>query len=225
MKAQTSIAASLDPDAELESIAGPQLAATLVIACGALARELVDVLRASRFEHIAITCLPAILHNHPERIVPAVRAKIHTNRSRFGRILCLYGDCGTGGGLDRMLAEEAVERIAGAHCYEFFMGPAAFAAEMDAEPGSFFVTDYLARHFDRLVIQGLGIDRFPELLPIYFGNYSRLIHLAQVEDAELAARARIAADRLGLRFERRWTGLGGLDAFLAPAGVTDGAAA
>lgn len=225
MTEQTQTTASLDPDAGFEASAGPQRAGTLVIACGALARELLDVLRASRFEHMAITCLPAILHNRPERIVPAVRAKIRANRSRYGRMFCLYGDCGTGGELDRMLAEEGVERIAGAHCYEFLMGSTGFAAAMEAEPGSFFVTDYLARHFDRLVIQGLGIDRFPELLPIYFGHYSRLIHLVQVEDGDLTARARLAADRLGLRFERRWTGLGALDAFLAPSGAIDGAAA
>jgi hypothetical protein len=181
----------------------------LVIACGALAREVL----ALQLDHIDVACLPAQLHNHPERIPEAVRAKIRANRSAYDEILCLYGDCGTGGELDRVLAEEGVRRIEGAHCYAFYAGEEAFSRLMEEEPGTFFLTDFLARHFEALVIRGLGLDRFPELRDDYFGNYRRLVHLAQVDDPELTARAKAAADRLGLAYERRFTGLGGIRAF------------
>ena len=182
----------------------------LVIACGALAREVL----ALRLDHIDIVCLPAQLHNHPQRIPEAMRAKIRANRSSYDEILCLYGDCGTGGKLDRVLAEEGVSRIEGAHCYAFYAGEAAFSDLTEEEPGTFFLTDFLARHFDALVIRGLGLDRFPELRDDYFGNYRRLVHLAQFDDPETAAKARAAAERLGLAYERRFTGLEGIRAFL-----------
>ena len=188
----------------------------LVIACGALARELVAVVAANRLDTIKIACLPAILHNRPERIAPAVRDKIRANRDRYDTILCLYGDCGTGGELDRVLAEEGVERIPGAHCYEFFAGAEPFAALTDADPGVFFLTDYLVRHFDRLIIQGLGLDRFPQLLDTYFGNYNRVVYLAQVTDEQLVAKAQLAAARLGLPCEVRVTGLDALNQFVLP---------
>ncbi len=196
---------------------------TLVIACGALARELVAVIAAHRLDALTITCLPAILHNRPEQIPAAVRAKIRAGRRRHDTILCLYGDCGTGGLLDAVLAQEGVERIPGAHCYEFFAGTTDFAALAEAEPGTFFLTDYLARHFDRLVWRGLGLDRFPQLRDDYFGHYRRLVYLAQTDDPVLDARAEAAAARLALAYERRFTGLAGLSAFLAPP-VTAGSA-
>jgi Protein of unknown function (DUF1638) len=184
----------------------------LVIACGALAREIL-ALRDGPLGAFDVTCLPAKLHNRPALIPEAVRRKILANRAAYDQILCLYGDCGTGGELDRVLAEEGITRIAGPHCYAFFAGEAAFAEMMEEEPGTFFVTDFLARHFDGLVIEGLGLDRFPELRDDYFGHYRRLIHLAQTDDPDLAAKAEAAARRLGLTFERRFTGLGGLAAF------------
>ncbi|HEY6335893.1 MAG TPA: DUF1638 domain-containing protein, partial [Alphaproteobacteria bacterium] len=152
-------------------------AAVLLIACGALAHEIMALLRANQWSHMAVQCLPAKLHNTPQQITDAVRAKIRAGRGEFERIFVLYGDCGTGGALDEMLAEEGVERIAGAHCYEFFAGTQEFAELSEADPHSFYLTDFLARHFERLVIQGLGIDRYPELLPLYFGNYRRLVYL------------------------------------------------
>ena len=187
---------------------------TLVIACGALARELAALVRVNHLDHLKITCLPAIWHNHPERIAPSVRAKIRAARGKFAEILCLYGDCGTGGELDRMLEEEGVERIAGTHCYGFFAGTADFDALMDEEPGTFFLTDYLVRHFERLVIKGLGLDRFPQLRDDYFGHYRRVVYLAQTEDAALVVRAEAAAGRLGLAFETRFTGYGAMAAFV-----------
>jgi hypothetical protein len=189
---------------------------TLVIACGALARELTELARVNRWEHLAVTCLPAELHNRPERIPDAVRSKIHAARGKFDHVLCLYADCGTGGLLDKVLQEEGVERIAGAHCYEFYAGAAEFAAMMDTDPATFFLTDYLARHFDRLVIKGLGLDRHPELHADYFRNYRRVVYLAQSDEPSLRERAEAAARRLGLPLEIRRTGLAGLDSFLAP---------
>jgi hypothetical protein len=206
----------IEAEAQLPGCAG---ARTLVIACGALAREIVCLQRGP-LAHIDVACLPAKLHSRPERIAGAVRRKIAENRARYDAIVCLYGDCGTGGALDDVLREEGVARIEGAHCYEFFAGATDFAEMMAQEPGSFFLTDFLVRHFDRLVIAGLGLDRFPQLRDDYFRHYRRLIHLAQVEDAELTAKAAAAAGRLGLAFERRFTGLGGVEKFLASSNRT-----
>jgi hypothetical protein len=184
---------------------------TLVIACGALAHEIVALQRLNGWNHLEVTCLPAELHNRPERIPAAVREKIHQNKGRHASIFVAYADCGTGGRLDAVLQEEGVERIPGAHCYEFFAGSAAFAALADAEPGTFYLTDFLAWHFERLIMQGLGIDKHPELLPLYFGNYRRLVYLSQLESPERLADARAAAARLGLEFEHRVTGYGDLE--------------
>ncbi len=186
----------------------------LVIACGALAREVL----ALGLDGIDVTCLPASLHNRPDRIPERMRATIRANRVAYDEIMCLYGDCGTGGALDEVLREEGVTRIAGAHCYAFYGGESAFAALAEEEPGTFYLTDFLARHFETLVIKGLGLDRFPNLRDAYFGAYRRVVHLAQFDDPETAAKARAAADRLGLAFERRFTGLDGIAAFLTDAG-------
>ncbi|MCY7306442.1 MAG: DUF1638 domain-containing protein [Rhodoferax sp.] len=185
-------------------------ASTLVIACGALAHEIVALRRINQWPHLEVQCLPAELHNRPEKIPAAVRAKIQANRGRFASMFVAYADCGTGGLLDVVLQEEQVERLPGAHCYEFFAGSAAFAELADAEPGTFYLTDFLATHFERLVMHGLGINRHPELLPMYFGNYRRLVYLAQRETPEMLQAARAAAGRLGLEFEYRFTGYGEL---------------
>ncbi len=201
-----------------------QRPAVLLIACGALAHEIVAIQRANGWEHISVQCLPAELHNRPERIPEAVRAKIRAGRECFEHIFVAYADCGTGGLLDAVLAEEGVERIPGAHCYEFFAGPRLFQALSEAEAGTFYLTDFLARHFERLVIRGLGLDRHPELAPLYFGNYRRLVYLAQVDDPELLARARQAAARLGLAFQHRLTGYGELERVLVSVVNREGAA-
>ncbi len=186
----------------------------LLIACGALAREVRALLAQPGFAHLDLVCLPASLHNRPERIPDAVRARIREARGRYRRIYLLYGDCGTGGALDRVLAEEGVERIAGPHCYAFYEGLETFAARAAAEPACFYLTDFLVRQFDTLVVRGLGLDRHPELLPVYFGNYRKLVHLAQTDDAVLQAEGRRAAQRLGLEYEYRFTGYGDLAAFV-----------
>lgn len=199
----------------------------LLIACGALAREIVALVRGSRWDALSVSCLPARLHNSPHLIAGAVRERIREARGRFGRIYVAYGDCGTGGALDEVLAEEGIERIPGPHCYEFYAGPAGFAELAGSDPGTFFLTDFLVRHFERLIVGGLGLDRHPELLSDYFGNYRRLVYLAQTDDAALTAAAAAAARRLGLGFERRFTGYGGLARFVeraASAGATDAGA-
>ena len=185
--------------------------AVLVIACGALAHEISDVVRASGWCHVRVRCLPPELHNRPERIPGAVRSLINEGRADYERIFVAYGDCGTGGLLDKVLEEEGVERIPGAHCYEFFAGGREFNRLADAEPGTFYLTDFLTRHFDRLVWRGLGLDRHPELQDVYFGNYRRLVFLAQRENPPLTEMAAEIAERLGLEFERVVTGYGDLE--------------
>ncbi len=182
-----------------------------MIGCGALAPELVALTRRAGLPEMDLTCLPASLHNRPDRIPAAVAARIRrARRDGYDRIFVAYADCGTGGLLDRALEAEGVERLAGAHCYEVYSGREAFAELSEDEPGTFYLTDFLVRNFDRLVVSGLGLDRHPELLPVYFGNYTRLIYLAQTEDDALTATAWAGAARLGLDFERRFTGLGEL---------------
>jgi hypothetical protein len=187
---------------------------TLLICCGAVAREVVSLVERNGWEHMRVECLPAHLHNTPERIPEAIRDKIRAARDRFDDILVLYSDCGTGGRLDAILAEEGVERIGGSHCYEVFAGRDGFAALMAEEPGTFFVTDFLARHFERLVFKGLGLDRYPRLRDNYFGHYKRLVYLAQTDDPELEALAKRAAESVGLAFEKRRTGYGDFESFL-----------
>jgi hypothetical protein len=203
---------NLKPSEEFDFSAGK--GDVLLIACGALAREIVDLIEANRWQAFDLQCLPAKWHNTPDKIVPGVREKIRAAKGRYRSIFVLYGDCGTGGQLDSMLAEEGVERIAGPHCYAFFSGNAAFAARSEDDVTAFFLTDYLARHFDKLVWAGLGMDRHPDLLPLYFGNYTKIVYLAQTRDEELAKKAMAAAKRLGLDYEYRFTGYGELSEVL-----------
>ncbi|MEL6198401.1 MAG: DUF1638 domain-containing protein [Pseudomonadota bacterium] len=183
----------------------------LLIACGALAREALAVLRANALEHVTLTCLPALLHNRPDSITDAVRQRIREGRAAgFRQIFVLYGDCGTGGALDRMLEVEGVERLPGAHCYAFYEGIETFAAHAETEIGAFYLTDFLARQFDALVWRGLGLDRHPDLREMYFGHYDRIVYLAQTDDPRLSEMADAAGRRLDLPVERRLTGYGAL---------------
>jgi hypothetical protein len=188
---------------------------TLLIACGALAREIAALKRANGWTALEVRCLPAQLHNRPERIAPAVREAIRANRDRFTNVFVVYGDCGTGGQLDAVLKEEGVERLPGAHCYEFLATAQVFAQLADAEPGTFYLTDFLLRHFERLVIRPLGLDRHPQLTGEYFRNYRKLVYLSQAPRAGAVEQARRIAERFGFEFEHRFTGYGELGARLA----------
>jgi len=187
---------------------------TLLLCCGATAREVLAIVDANGMDHMRVESLPANLHNTPQFIPDRVRDKIRANRDLYERILVLYSDCGTGGQLQKVLDEEGVEGLGGAHCYEMYAGSAAFADITDEEIGCFFLTDYLTQHFERLVIQGLGLDRHPELRDSYFGNYKKVLYLAQRDDPDLRARAAAAAERLGLELEIRQTGFGNYRDFL-----------
>lgn len=195
-----------------------------VIACGMIAREIMAVCGQNRLDHVALTCLPADYHHHPEKIAPAVDAAIVRARAEgFERIFIGYADCGTGGMLDKVCDKHGVERIEGPHCFSFYVGNDGFADENadDAFLTTFFMTDFLARHFETFLIRPLGLDRHPELRDIYFAHYERLLYIAQTDDPQLTDNAQAAADRLGLAFERRFTGFGDLQTALIGAATTD----
>ena len=187
----------------------------LVIACGALAREIDALRRRWGWRHLHLKCIDARLHNRPAEIPERLRRMIRKHRSAYGEIFVAYADCGTAGGIDRVLAEEGAERLEGAHCYEFFAGRERFAELAMTEPGTFYLTDFLARHFDRFVVKPLGLDRHPELRDAYFGNYRKLVYLSQTEDARLIESAARAAARLELDFEHVHCGYGELETGLA----------
>ena len=182
----------------------------LLIACGALAREILDLKTRNNWKHLDLVCLPAILHNRPERIPNAVRAVAERHRGNYRRIYAVYADCGTGGLLRSTCAELGIEMIEGPHCYSFFEGNDAFSARKEDEFSAFYLTDFLVRQFDAFVWRPLGLDRHPHLRDSYFGNYTKLVYQAQTDDPVLTERARSHATRLGLSFERRFTGYGDL---------------
>jgi len=180
----------------------------LLIACGALAREILDLKAANGWDHLDLTCLPANLHLRPERIPAAVEAAVDKHRAEYDGIFVVYADCGTGGLLQAKCAELGVEMVAGPHCYSFFEGNAVFAAR--DEFTAFYLTDFLVRQFDAFVWKPMGLDRHPELRDMYFGNYEKLVYQAQTNDPALDRKAEECAARLGLAYERRFTGYGDL---------------
>ena len=202
-----------------------QQSAKLIIACGALAREIQQLIDINSWTDVDVQCLPANLHNRPDQIPDRVLDKVQSNRDRYAHIFVAYADCGTGGLLDSALEALGVERLEGAHCYQFYAGSEVFEQLHDAEPGTFYLTDFLVRHFDRLIIDELGLDRHPELRETFFRNYSRLLYLSQAETPELVTKARRAADRLGLKVEHRPTGFGqletGLNRFMVSVPLTE----
>ncbi len=182
-----------------------------VIACGMIAREVLAVNQQLGFEHVDLKCLPAAYHHFPERIAPAMDAAILEARAEgYQHIFVGYADCGTGGELDKICEKHNVERIAGPHCFSFYMGNQQFEAADDDFLTTFFITDFLARHFDTFMKRPLGLDRHPELREMYFANYTRALYLAQTDDSELDEKAREAATFLGLEYERQFTGFGDL---------------
>lgn len=199
--AESLVTTSANPD-------GP----TLILACGAIANEIIALREQLGVSDDAMVlhCLPAELHNRPGQIAPRVDAFLSEHRHKYSRVLLGYGDCGTGGALDKVLQRHEASRLPHAHCYEFFAGTPRFNAITDAEIGSYFVTDFLVRHFDRLVWEGLGLDKRPEMVGDYFGNYRDLVYLAQTDTPDLQVKAQDAATRLGLNYVHHKVGYGDL---------------
>ena len=207
----TPVARSGAPAADADTVPVGRPPRLLVLACGALASEILYFTRLNGWDHVTLACLPARLHNTPDRIVPELEARLRKEAGRYDKVLIGYGDCGTGGQLDALIERwENVERLPGAHCYEFFATSPLFMELHEAELGTFYLTDFLARHFDRFVWKTLGLDRHPQLRDMYFGNYRKLVYLSQFDDPKLVERAREAAGRLGLEFHHRRVGLGDL---------------
>ena len=187
----------------------------LIIACGALAREIIDLKEANRWTHLDLTCLPANYHLNPDKITAAVQKTVAKHRDAYDNIFIAYADCGTGGLLQAACAELGVEMIAGPHCYSFFEGNDRFATTSADEITTFYLTDFLVRQFDAFIIKPMGLDRHPQLRDMYFGNYEKLVYQAQTDDPALTAKAKECASRLGLAFERRYTGYGDLKSAMA----------
>ncbi len=185
----------------------------LLLACGALAREIIAVQKANGWEHMVLACLPAIYHNTPDKIVPAVQDAVAKHRQNYDEIFVVYADCGTGGLLQAACAEMGVKMVEGPHCYSFFEGNDAFEAR--DEITAFYLTDFLVRQFDAFVTKPLGLDRHPQLRDMYFEHYEKLVYQAQTKDPDLEARARDCAEKLGLAYEYRFTGYGDLETSLA----------
>ncbi len=194
-----------------------------VIACGMIAREVLAVKESLGLDHLELTCLPAEYHFHPDRIAPAMDEAIARAKEEGWRdIFVGYADCGTGGMLDRVCAKHGVERIAGPHCFAFYQGLEAFARVEEGDMTAFYMTDFLCRQFDAFFVRPLGLDRHPELAKDYFGNYQKLVYLAQTEDPVLEQVARDAAEMLGLAYEKRSTGYGDLTVALRVAAGNSG---
>ncbi len=182
----------------------------LLLACGALAHEILALKRINGWTHLDLHCLPANLHLWPDRIPPAVEAAVLAQRDHYDDIFVVYADCGTGGQLQALCDRLGVGMVAGPHCYAFFEGVDGFVARAEEEFTAFYLTDFLVRQFDAFVWRPMGLDRHPELLPMFFGNYTKLVYQAQTNDPALDASAQDAAARLGLTYERRFTGYGDL---------------
>ena len=182
----------------------------LIIACGALSKEIATLVRVNRWEHLRLTCLDAELHNRPELIAPKLRLKISKFRELYEHIFVAYGDCGSGGEIDQVILEFNIERLPGVHCYSFLAGEDIFDEIASEELGTFFLTDFLAEHFDRLVMTGLKIGEYPELRDQYFRHYKRLVYISQTPDDRLLHLAEDAANKLALNFEHRPCGSGPL---------------
>ncbi len=196
----------------------PEVPKTLLIACGALGREVTQLIAMNGWAHMKVTCLPAKYHHTPDRIAPALRGKIRENKHAFDSIFVLYGDCGTAGEIDRVLEEEGVERIAGPHCFSFFHGNDEFEETHEGEIETFYLTDFFCQHFDKFVWQTLGLDRHPSMPQFVFGNYKKIVYVAQTDDAALQAKAQEIADRLDLDYEYRFRGYADLATAMASAG-------
>lgn len=183
----------------------------LIIACGAIAREITAICQANNLSHIELDCLPAIWHNTPEKIAPGLREKIAQARLRgVTDIYIGYAECGSRGEIDRLCDEENLQRLPGPHCYAFYSGVEAFLANTEHEFTAFYLTDLICRQFEAFIIEPMKLDKHPELIDMFFGHYEKIVYLAQTDDAALDAKGKAAADFLGLAYERRFTGYGDL---------------
>ena len=204
---------AINPDDTALTLTGLPPALTgriLLIACGALAHEILAIKRINHWDHMDLQCLPANLHLYPDKITPAVADAIAEHRSQYEQIFVVYADCGTGGQLQQKCKELGIQMVEGPHCYSFFEGNAEFAAHADTEFTAFYLTDFLVRQFDAFVWRPMGLDRHPQLRDMYFGNYTKLVYQAQTNDPALDAKAEDCAKRLGLAYQRRFTGYGDL---------------
>ncbi len=202
-----------------EGLAPTHQGRVLLIACGALAHEVLALKRLNGWDHLDLQCLPANLHLYPDRITEAVTGAVEAQRGDYDSMFVLYADCGTGGLLAERCRALGVEMIEGPHCYSFFEGNDVFAAHPD-EFTAFYLTDFLVRQFDAFVWRPMGLDKHPQLRDMYFGNYTKLVYQAQTNDPALDAKAEDCARRLGLAYERRFTGYGDLAVAMAQAAAT-----
>lgn len=196
-----------------QGLAAPEkkLGRILLIACGALAREILAIKELNKLDHLDLTCLPAKLHLFPEQITEAVEGAVRQHRQVYDKICVVYADCGTGGLLEQKCAELGVEMIAGPHCYSFFEGNDIFNEHVEAgEITAFYLTDFLVKQFDAFIWRPMGLDKNPELREMIFGNYTKLVYQSQVQDPALIEKAKDCARRMGLEFEHRHTGYGEL---------------
>jgi len=185
-----------------------QPASLLVITCGAIAREVMAVAKCSGWQHLKVTQIPAELHNRPEKIPAAVEERLATYAADSDHVFAAFGDCGTGGQLDKVLQRYNIKRLSGAHCYEFYSGSENFAAMAEHELGTFYLTDYLAKHFEQLIMEGMGLNKHPQLIEMMFAHYTKLVYLVQEPNRQLDHFAQAAAAKLGLKYERVETGYG-----------------
>ena len=179
----------------------------LIIGCGAIAHEVSEIIELNNWDNVRLQCLNAELHNTPKILPRKIKETIDSNINDYSKIFLAYADCGTGGLIDLLLKDYDIERLDGAHCYEFYSGSSVFKELSEKEIGTFYLTDFLVKNFDRLVIEGLGIQKYPSLKEDYFRNYKNVVYLAQLQDNVLESKARECADYLNLEFSVHFTGL------------------
>ena len=183
----------------------------LIIGCGAIAHEVREIIELNNWDNVRLQCLNADLHNTPKILPAKIKESIDSNINDYSKIFLAYADCGTGGLIDLILKDYDIERLDGAHCYEFYSGSSVFEELSEKEIGTFYLTDFLVKNFDRLVVDGLGIQKYPALKEEYFKNYKNVVYLAQKQDNVLESKARECADYLNLEFSALFTGLNNLE--------------
>ena len=183
----------------------------LIIGCGAIAHEINEIINLNNWNNVSLQCLNADLHNTPKRLPTKIKETIESNLKEYSKIFLAYADCGTGGLIDSMLKNYGIERLEGAHCYEFYAGSRLFKDLSDREIGTFYLTDFLVKNFKRLIIDGLGISKHPSLKDEYFKNYKNIVYLAQKHDNDLELKAKDCANYLNLEYSVHYTGLGNFE--------------